>query len=194
MKDFGPLSYFLGISVTQKKDSIYLSQQKYATEILQRASMSSCHPSSTPVDTKSKLSTNDGTLLSDGGTHYRQLAGALQYLTFTRPNICYAVQQVCMHMHAPRTPHSNALKRILCYINGKIHHGIHLTRSPTRSLVAYTNADWAGCLDTRRSTSEYAIYMVHNLVSWSSKRQPTLSHSSAEAEYRGTANVVSEAC
>ncbi|XP_023750084.1 uncharacterized protein LOC111898393 [Lactuca sativa] len=96
MKDLGPLSYFLGISVSRYKDSIFLSQQKYATEILERAGMTSCHPTSTPVDSKAKLSSTDGTLLPDGGIQYRQLAGALQYLTFTRPDISYAVQQVLL--------------------------------------------------------------------------------------------------
>ncbi|KAJ9547776.1 LOW QUALITY PROTEIN: hypothetical protein OSB04_020319 [Centaurea solstitialis] len=181
MKHLGPLSYFLGIS-------------QYAKEILDRAGMSSCHPSATPVDIKAKLSSTDGDLLTDGGTQYRQLVGALQYLTFTRPDISYAVQQICMHMHAPRTSHFNALKRILRYIKGMLDHGLHLTKSPRNKLIAYTDADWAGCPDTRRSTSGYCVYLGDNLISWSSKRQPAISRSSVEAEYRGVANVVSETC
>lgn len=97
-------------------------------------------------------------------------------------------------MHAPRTSHFNALKRILRYIKGTLAHGLHLHKSPSRKLVAYTDADWAGCPDTRRSTSGYCVYLGDNLISWSSKRQLTLSRSSAEAEYRGVANVVSETC
>ncbi|KAJ9535464.1 hypothetical protein OSB04_un001410 [Centaurea solstitialis] len=194
MKDLGPLSYFLGISVTREHGSLFLSQQQYAKEILDRAGMSSCHPSATPVDTKAKLSSTDGDLLTDGGTQYRQLVGALQYLTFTKPDISYAVQQICMHMHAPRTSHFNALKRILRYIKGTLDHGLHLTKSPGNKLIAYTDANWAGCPDTRRSTSGYCVYLGDNLISWSSKRQPTISRSSAEAEYRGVANVVSETC
>ncbi|KAJ9541276.1 hypothetical protein OSB04_027782 [Centaurea solstitialis] len=194
MKDLGPLSYFLGISVTGHNDSLFLSQQKYASEILERAGMTSCHASSTPVDTKSKLSSTSGTLLADGRTHYRQLAGALQYLTFTRPDISYAVQQVCMHMHSPRSSHMNALKRILRYIKGTLSHGLYLHRLPVKYLLSYTDADWAGCPDTRRSTSGYCVYLGDNLLSWSSKRQATLSRSSAEAEYRAVANVVSETC
>ncbi|MCH91304.1 copia-type polyprotein [Trifolium medium] len=126
--------------------------------------MASCKPSVTPVDTKQKLSTSSDTPYEDPSL-YRSLAGALQYLTFTRPDISYAVQQVCLHMHAPRTEHMLALKRILRYVQ-----------------------------DTRRSTSGYCVFLGHNLISWSSKRQPTLSRSSAEAEYRGVANVVSETC
>ena len=193
MKDLGPLSYFLGISVTQHSHGLFLSQSKYAMEILERANMSSCNPSATPVDTGSKLSAASGPPLKDP-TSYRSLARALEYLTFTRPDISYAVQQVCLFMHDPREPHMHALRRILRYVKGTLSLGLHLHPSSTTGLVSYTNADWGGCPDTRRSTSGYCVFLGDNLISWSSKRQPTLSRSSAEAEYRGVANVVSETC
>jgi hypothetical protein len=193
MKDLGPLSYFLGISVTRHSGGMFLSQHKYAEEIIERASMSSCKPVSTSVDTKAKLSGTSGNPYHDP-SEYRSLAGALQYLTFTRPDISYAVQQVCLFMHDPRTQHMTALKRIIPYIKGTITHGLHLSPSSVDKLTTYTDADWGGCPDTRRSTSGYCVYLGDNLVSWSAKRQPTLSRSSAEAEYRGVANVVSESC
>jgi len=116
------------------------------------------------------------------------------YLTFTRPNITYAVQQICLHMHDPREPHLTALKRILRYLRGTVDFGLLLHRwSSSTELVVYTDADWAGCPDTRRSTSGYAVFLGGNLVSWSSKRQPVVSRSSAEAEYRAVANGVAEA-
>lgn len=90
MSDLGPLHHFLGISASRDKHGFFLHQSTYAREILQRASMSNCKPCSTPVDTSAKLSASDGDLLSDG-TLYRSLAGALQYLTFTRPYISYVV-------------------------------------------------------------------------------------------------------
>ncbi|GJV45835.1 ribonuclease H-like domain-containing protein [Tanacetum coccineum] len=117
---------------------------------------------------------------------------ALQYLTFTRPDISYAVQQICLYMHDPRDPHFTALKRILRYVRGTIDHGLQLYVSSTSQLTAYTDADWAGCPVTRRSTSGYCVFLGDNLLSWSAKRQVTLSRSSAEAEYRGVANVVAE--
>ncbi|CAN6351554.1 unnamed protein product [Urochloa humidicola] len=107
--------------------------------------------------------------------------------------IAYEVQQVCLHMHDPREPHFAALKRILRYIRGTLHLGLHLRPSSVTDLVAYSDADWAGCPDTRRSTSGYAVFLGDNLVSWSSKRQNTVSRSSAEAEYRAVANAVAEA-
>ncbi|GJY55513.1 ribonuclease H-like domain-containing protein [Tanacetum coccineum] len=192
MTDLGSLNYFLGISVTRDSSGMFLSQSRYAMEILERAHMLQCNPSRTPVDTESKLGA-DGDPVSDP-TLYRSLAGALQYLTFTRPDISYAVQQVCLYMHDPREPHFSALKRILRYIRGTIDHGLQLFSASTTSLVAYSDADWAGCPTTRRSTSGYCVFLGNNLLSWSSKRQHTLSRSSAEAEYRGVANAVAETC
>ncbi|GJU28338.1 ribonuclease H-like domain-containing protein, partial [Tanacetum coccineum] len=192
MTDLGPLNYFLGISVTRDSSGLFLSQKKYAVEILEKAHMVNCNPSRTPVDTESKLGV-DGDPVSDP-TLYRSLAGSLQYLTFTRPDISYAVQQVCLHMHDPREPHLYALKRILRYVQGTLNYGLQLFSSSTTNLVAYSDADWAGCPTTRRSTSGYCVFLGNNLISWSSKRQPTLSHSSAEAEYRGVANAVIETC
>ncbi|GJV11917.1 ribonuclease H-like domain-containing protein [Tanacetum coccineum] len=179
MTDLGPLDYFLGIFVTRNTSGMFLSQQKYA----------SCR---TPVDTDSKLS-DDGDLVSDP-TLYLSLAGALQCLTFTRPDISYAVQQVCLYMHDPREPHFSALKRILRYIRGTMPYGLQLFSSTTSSLVAYSDADWAGCPTTHRSTFGYCVFLGNNLLSWSSKRHVTLSRSSAEAEYRGVANAVAETC
>jgi hypothetical protein len=193
MKDLGPLSYFLGISVTRHSGGLFLSQKKYAKEIIERAGMSSSNPSPTPVDTKAKLSISSGNPYHDP-TEYRSLAGALQYLTFTRLDISYVVQQICLFMHDPRTQHMSALKRIIRYIKGTVDFGLHLYHSSIHKLISYTDADWGGCPDTRRSTSGYCVYLGDNLISWSAKRQPALSRSSAEAEYRGVANVVSESC
>ncbi|GJZ35014.1 ribonuclease H-like domain-containing protein [Tanacetum coccineum] len=192
MTDLGQLNYFLGVSVTRNTSGIFLSQQKYVTEVLERAGMLTCNPCRTPVDTDSKLAAT-GDPVSDP-TLYRRLAGALQYLTFTRPDISYAVQQVCLFMHDPREPHFSALKRILRYVRGTLTSGLQLYSSMTSSLVAYSDADWAGCPTTRRSTSGYCVFLGNNLLSWSSKRQFTLSRSSAEAEYRGVANAVAETC
>ncbi|GJY89227.1 ribonuclease H-like domain-containing protein [Tanacetum coccineum] len=166
MTDLGSLNYFLGISVTRNASGMFLSQQKYATE---------------------------NVCLQIQTQHYIA-AGALQYLTFTRPDISYAVQQVCLFMHDPREPHLSALKRILRYVRGTLSYGLQLYSSTTSSLVAYSDADWAGCPTTRRSTSGYCVFLGNNLLSWSSKRQFTLSRSSAEAEYRGVANAVAETC
>jgi hypothetical protein len=96
-------------------------------------------------------------------------------------------------MHDPREQHLAAIKRILRYVKGMLSHGLQLHSSSPASMVTYTNADWAGCPDTRRSTSGFCVYLGDNLVSWSLKRQHTVSRSSAEAEYRAVANTIVEA-
>nr|GEV95788.1 ribonuclease H-like domain-containing protein [Tanacetum cinerariifolium] len=99
---------------------------------------------------------------------------------------------VCLYMHDLRKPHFFALKRILRYVQDTLDYGLQLFSSSTTDLVAYFDADWAGCPTTQRSASWYCVFLGNNLLSWSSKRQPTLSRSSAEAEYRGVANAVTK--
>ncbi|KAK1617826.1 hypothetical protein QYE76_023343 [Lolium multiflorum] len=189
MTDLGDLHYFLGMKVSRSSAGLFLSQRQYALDILQRAGMSDCHPSPTPVDTSSKLSASDGDLLPDA-TDYRSIVGGLQYLTLTRPDLSYAVQQACLHMHAPRTSHLALVKRVLRYVRGTLEFGLQLHASSSTALVAYSDADWAGCPDS----SGYCVYFGDSLVSWSSKRQTTVSRSSAEAEYRAVAHAVAECC
>ena len=129
----------------------------------------------------------------EDSTAYRSLARTLQYLTFTRPDITYAVQQLCLYMHALQEPHLAAMKRLLRYLYGTLGYELLLDRSSSTELVVYTDAYWAGCPDTRRSTSGYAVFLGGNLISWSSKRQPVVSCSSGEAKYRVVANGVAEA-
>jgi hypothetical protein len=102
--------------------------------------MFDCKPCSTPVDTQAKLSEDDEPPVADA-TSYRSLTSALQYLTFSRPDIAYAVQQVCLHMHTPQEPHLTALKRTLCYLHDSIDYDLLLRPSPPSELVVYTDAD-----------------------------------------------------
>ncbi|GJR15371.1 ribonuclease H-like domain-containing protein [Tanacetum coccineum] len=163
MTDLGPLNYFLGISATRTTSGIFLSQTKYATEILEQAQMLNCNPCRTPIDTEKKLGP-EGSPVTDP-TLYRSLAGSLQYLTFTRPDLSYAVQQLCLYMHDPREPHLNAMKRVLCYLRGTTDLGLQLFQSTTYRLIA--------------------LLLMLTL-------EDTLSRFSAEVEYRKVANAVAE--
>ncbi|KAL8160895.1 hypothetical protein V2J09_012384 [Rumex salicifolius] len=144
MSHLGSLRYFLGVLVKPLDNGIHLSQEQYALDILVRADRSSCNPCRTPVDTNPKLSSNAGEAVADP-TEYRSLAGSLQYLCFTRPDICYAVQQCCLHLHDPRGEHLLALKRILRYIKGTSQLGLSITPNSDERLTTYSDADWAGC-------------------------------------------------
>jgi hypothetical protein len=179
--------------VEQRVECLFLHQRQYARDIHERVGMSDCKPCSMPVDTHAKVSSDMGTPVSDP-TAYRNLAGDPQYFTFTRPDISYVVQQVCLHMHNPREPHLGAAKWILRYLQGTLDYDLLLQRASPSELVVYTDVDWAGCPDTHQSTSGYAVFLGDNLVSWSSKCQTIVSHLSAEAEYHAVANCVVEAC
>jgi hypothetical protein len=148
MKDLGPLHFFLGVNVRHTPTGFFLSQERYAEDILDRAAMSNCKSATTPIDTKPKVSSSTGVEVPDA-SFYRSIAGALQYLTLTRPDIVYAVGQICFHMHSPRDVHWNLVKRLLRYIKGTSGHGLVLHASSTTDIAAYSDADWAGCPDTR---------------------------------------------
>lgn len=152
--------------------------------------MANCKPASTPIDSKGKLSA-DGPPVHDA-KNYRSIADALQYLTMTHPDLAFAVQQACLHMHGPRQQHEAQLKGILRYVHDTTSHGLLLCASLSLDVTTYSDADWAGCPDTRRSMLGFCVFLSDSLVSWSSKRQPTVSRSNAEAEYQAMANKAAE--
>jgi hypothetical protein len=192
IKDLGTLHYFLGIQVVRTFENLLLTQTKYASDLLLKHHMVDSKPAKTPCSPNTRLSLNEGDVLSDPHG-YRSLVGALHYLTFTRPDISFAVHQVCQYMSTPTSTHLTAAKRILRYIKGTLHHGIASTPGPL-SLSVYSDADWAGDPDDRRSTSGLLIYLGSNPITWSAKKQPTVSRSSTESEYRALATASAEVC
>jgi hypothetical protein len=154
--------------------------------------MLQCSPCKTPCVPNVRLSSTSGEPLTDIHA-YRSLVGALHYLTFTRPDLSFAVHQVCQFMNAPTDIHLTAAKRILRYVRGTLDHGLFCTPGPI-TLSAFTDADWAGDPDDRRSTSGLVVFLGHNPVTWSAKKQLTVSRSSTEAEYRALASASVELC
>ena len=119
--------------------------------------MQGCKPSPTPLSSSEKLSLAEGELLSqEDGTRYRSLVGALRYLTLTRPDISFAVNKVCQFLHAPTTAHWNAAKHILRYVRNTFSVGLTFSKSSSALVSAFSDSDWAGCIDDRRSTGGFA--------------------------------------
>ncbi|WVZ48786.1 hypothetical protein U9M48_000195 [Paspalum notatum var. saurae] len=193
LKDLGQLNYFLGIEVKRIKDGIFMSQEKYASDVIKRVGMTGCKVASTPLAVSDKLTIGSGTLLGAvDATRFRSIVGALQYLTLTRPDLSFPVNKVCQFLHAPTTDHWTAVKRILRYVQGTIGYGLKLQKSPSMLVSAFSDADWAGSIDDRRSTSGFYIFLGSNLISWSARKQATVSRSSTEAEYKAMANATAE--
>jgi histone deacetylase 1/2 len=194
VKDLGVLHYFLGIEVhSPSSGSLILRQRKYALDLLARAGMLKCSPATTPMSSSERLCSEDGDALSpEEATQYRSIVGGLQYLTVTRPDLSFVVNKVCQYLSAPRTPHWAAVKRILRYVRFMVDTGLQFRSSSTALLSAFSDADWAGSMDDRRSTGGYAIFYGGNLIAWSARKQSTVSRSSTESEYKALANATAE--
>lgn len=152
--------------------------------------MENAKPTKTPCCPSVRLVPHDGTPLFNP-SKYCSMVGALQYLTFTRPDLVFSVHQLCQFMASPTTTHLQDAKRVLRYIRGTLHHGISFTLGPL-SLTAFLDANWAGDLLDRRSTSGLLVFLGPSPVSWSFKKQPAVSHSSTEAEYRALASTATK--
>jgi hypothetical protein len=148
--------------------------------------MLDCKPIFTPIEVNAKFCAQEGKELEDS-TMYRQLVGSLIYLTLTRPDISYAVGMASRYMQNPRKPHLEAVQRILRYVKGTIDYGLLYKKGEACKLLGYCDADYAGDHDTWRSTTGYMFSLGSAAISWSSKRQPTVSLSNTEAEYRAAA-------
>ena len=186
MKELGQLKHFLGLEVDRTHEGIFLCQQKYAKDLLKKFGMLECKPISTPMEPNAKMCEHEGKDLKDA-TMYRQLVGSLLYLTLTRPDISYAVGVMSRYMQNPKKPHLEAVRRILRHVKGTIDYGLLYKKGEDYKLVGYCDADYVGDHDTRRSTTGYVFMLGSRAISWCSKRQPTVSLSTTEAEYRAAA-------
>jgi hypothetical protein len=199
MKDLGQLSWYLGVKFTWTEDAVYLSQEAYTKDILQRYQMSTCNPRKTPAVPGSKLTKPKQEmdkeerewLESRGRTQadYQSVVGAIRYLADrTRPDLGDALGQLARHLRDARREHWIAAKHILGYLQGTLDHGLCYKKVPAGSpkeqpeIIGYSDSDWAGDLDDCSSTSGYVFMFLGGAISWSSKKQNVVARSSAEAE------------
>ena len=150
------MKYFLGIEVNQSADGIFVCQNKYANDILKRFRMVNCKPTITPIATREILSKKDEGSCVDL-TLYKRLVGSIMYLTTTRPDIMFIVSFISRFMETPKSTHWKDGKRILRYVAGKTNYGDQYTSDSYFKLIGYTDSDFVGCVDDRKSTSGYVF-------------------------------------
>lgn len=183
MTDLGMMRFFLGIEVLQKSDGIFICQKKYATEVLRRFGMLESNSVSSPIVPGFKISRDDyGVTIDD--TYFKQLVGSLMYLNATRPDIVFSVSLISRHIAKPTELHLQAAKRILRYLKGTVNYGILYKKGGrNEELLAFTDSDYAGDVEDRKSTSGYMFLLSSGAVSWLSKKQPIVTLSTTEAEF-----------
>jgi hypothetical protein len=181
----------LGLEVHYQSEGIFLNQQKYIKDLVQLAGLTNSNSVDTPMEVNVKYRRDEGELLDDP-TLYRKLVGSLIYVTITRPDISFAVHTVSRFMQAPRHLHFSAVQRIIKYLLGTSRRGLFFPNNSTLQLQAYSDADWAGCPDTRKSTTGWCMFLGNAAISWKCKKQDSVSKSSTEAEYRAMSAACSE--
>ncbi|GJT77203.1 putative ribonuclease H-like domain-containing protein [Tanacetum coccineum] len=187
MSSMGELTFFLGLQVQQKEDGIFISQDKYVAEILKKFNYSDVKSASTPVDLEKPL-VKDGDA-DDVDVHlYRSMIGSLMYLTASRPDIMFAVCACARFQVTPKTSHLLAVKRIFRYLKGKPTLGLWYSRDSPFELVAYTDSDYAGATQDRKSTTGGCQFLGNRLISWQCKKQTVVATSTTEAEYVAAAS------
>eukprot|EP00268_Persea_americana_P015414 TRINITY_DN17101_c0_g1_i5.p1 TRINITY_DN17101_c0_g1~~TRINITY_DN17101_c0_g1_i5.p1 ORF type:complete len:525 (+),score=94.13 TRINITY_DN17101_c0_g1_i5:1509-3083(+) len=190
MKSLGEASCFLGLEV-EKSDGYFVSQKRYAASLLNRFHMEESKAMTTPMEPFLRLTKDEGKPLEDA-TLFRQLVGSLFFLTITRPDITFSVGVVSQFMEKPCEGHLITAKRILHYDNGTLNFGLLYKQHVSFSLSGFVDADWAGDVNDRRSTTGYCFNTGSAAVSWCSKKQTTVALSSCEAEYMAATMATQE--
>jgi hypothetical protein len=189
MTDLGKMKFFLGIEVTQSAGGIFICQRKFAREVLVRFGMDDCNSVQIPIIPGTKLTRDDGGAKIDS-TYYKQMIGSLMYMTTTRPDLTYAVSLISRFMEAPTELHHQAVRKILRYLKGTLDYGLFYKtqKSVKCELIGFSDSDYAGDAEDRKSTSGYVFLLSGAAISWSSKKQLVVTLSTTEAEFIAAAS------
>ncbi|KAL2232558.1 UNVERIFIED_CONTAM: Retrovirus-related Pol polyprotein from transposon RE2 [Sesamum indicum] len=191
IKDLGDARYFLGLEIVRGSSGLYITQTKYILDIVKDTGLLKAKPASSPFPAGLKLAAGSGSPFSRPDS-YRRLVGRLLYLGFSRPDISYPVQQLSQYLNHPLDSHWKAALHVVRYLKGSPSKGLYFPAANTFNLRAFCDANWASCLDSRRSLTGYCIFLGDALVPWKTKKQSTVSRSTAESEYRSLASTVCE--
>ena len=197
MSDIGPLKHFLGVQIVQNKDEgkIFMNQQAYAERVLNKFGLSDANSVKSPMEANVKLiAATDDSKLCDP-VLYQSAIGSLIYLASkTRPDIAFSVYKLARYCSKPSTDHWSAVKRLLRYIKGTSNYGLLFSKQCSDECVGFTDADWAGNLEDRKSTSGYCFIMNGSCICWNYSKQNCVALSTAESEYIALSCAVQEAC
>lgn len=183
MSDLGKLAYYLGIEVEQNRDFTELKQSAYARKLLEKANLLGCNSVKYPMEPRVQMHKDENGKLVDA-TKYRSLVGGLRYLVHTRPDIAYSVGVVSRYLEKPTVLHMGAVKRILRYVKGTLNYGLRYTKGKGNYILSgFSDSDFAGSTEDRKSTGGMAFYLNENLITWVSQKQKCVALSSCEAEF-----------
>jgi hypothetical protein len=191
MSMIGELNFFLGLQVKQSSEGIFVSQSKYARSLVKKFGLEGSKCSKIPMGTTLKLGKDQGGEDVDP-TLYRSMIGSLLYLTSSRPDIMFSVCVCARYQSNPKVSHLNSVKKIIKYVAGTCELGIWYSKDTNTNLVGFSDSDWAGDMDDRKSTSGGCFYLGNNLVSWFSRKQNCVSLSTAESEYVAAGSCCSQ--
>lgn len=192
MSDLGKMRLFLGVEVSQISKGIFINQRKYVLEVLKKFGMEHCNPVQNPIVPGCKLFRDENGREVDG-TYYRQLVGSMMYITTTRPDIVFVVRLLSRYMSRPTELHLLVAKRVLRYLQGTSDFGLFYKKDGNNELTGYTDSDYAGDIEDRKSTSGYAFILSSAAVAWSSQKQPIVTLSTTEAEFVAAAACSTQA-
>lgn len=194
MQDMGNISHFLGLDITRTNDELSISQSNYLAKIVEKFGLENCNPVKTPMEVQNHLLTDEIEEQSnDFDKPYRLLLGSLMYaMLCSRPDLSYSLNYLSRFQNNPNETVWQMLKRVLRYVKGTLDLKLVFKKNMGCILTGYSDADWGNDTQSRKSTTGFAFYVHNNLVSWSSRKQPTVALSSTEAEYMAICTALTE--